>query len=254
MSQPLFQHLPPLAPSERAALKESIRVHGVKVPILVDEDGTVIDGHHRQEFADQLGVDCPELVAAGLDDTQKRTLALELNLNRRQLNREQMRAVITESLQLDPQLSDREHARRTGATHPTVAAVRASLEDAELLQRSVIRIGGDGSVHPATKPDAQSPDADSGPGVEINYDETEAGGHVPETQVRRRQKRRPLPDQLNDMACELRKVTDRLERFHNDDRFMRNREAVASQLRHHLARAIGVLQGIESSMNTPRKG
>ena len=50
MSAPvLFQFLPPLLPSEHQALTESIRTHGVQVPVLVDESGAIIDGHHRDQ-------------------------------------------------------------------------------------------------------------------------------------------------------------------------------------------------------------
>lgn len=42
-------------------LKDSIKRHGVLVPIFVDTDGTVIDGHHRQQYALELGLEYPAL-------------------------------------------------------------------------------------------------------------------------------------------------------------------------------------------------
>lgn len=47
---------------------------------------------------------------------------------RRHLSREQKRELIAESLRADPGLSNREHARRTGASDKTVQAVRADAE------------------------------------------------------------------------------------------------------------------------------
>src|SRR5262249_38288470 len=49
-----YQLLPPLTPEERAALKESIRQHGVMMQIEKDEHGNVLDGHHRLELVEEL--------------------------------------------------------------------------------------------------------------------------------------------------------------------------------------------------------
>ena len=100
----------------------------MQVPITVDENSIVIDGHHRRKIASEIGIDCPQVVKAGLTDTEKRTLALSLNIDRRHLNREQKRALVERSIKADPQLTDREQARRTGADHKTVAKRREELE------------------------------------------------------------------------------------------------------------------------------
>jgi ParB-like chromosome segregation protein Spo0J len=79
--------LPPLPPDQFTALRDNIAVNGVLVPILVDSDGPrrkIIDGNHRKEIAEELGYECPEIVQAGLEDDEKRTLARALNLARRQ--------------------------------------------------------------------------------------------------------------------------------------------------------------------------
>ena len=128
MSAPvLFQFMPPLLPSEYASLTESIRQHGIQVPVLVDENGAIIDGHHRDMIAAELGIDCPRDVRTGLSDSVKRTLAISLNKDRRHLTRAQVQALVEESVKADPQLSDREHARRVGVDHKTVATVRGAL-------------------------------------------------------------------------------------------------------------------------------
>jgi len=41
-----YQLLPPLRPNERVALRDSIATFGVLHPVIVDEDGAVIPGHH----------------------------------------------------------------------------------------------------------------------------------------------------------------------------------------------------------------
>jgi hypothetical protein len=127
VSESAYQVMPPLSPSEVAELRESIRKHGIRVPILVDSDGQVIDGHHRAELAAELGVPCPEQVATGTT-ADLRSLAYTLNLVRRHLTREEKRKLIERSLRSDPQLSNREHARRTGTSHNTVNTIREPLE------------------------------------------------------------------------------------------------------------------------------
>lgn len=124
----LFQFLPRLSDDEYSALETSIREHGVQVPITVDENRSIIDGHHRKEIAERLGVECPRRFAMDLTDEQKRTLALSLNLDRRHLNREQKRELVEKSLRADPHLSDRGHAQRTGVDHKTVGSRRRELE------------------------------------------------------------------------------------------------------------------------------
>ena len=77
--------LPPLAASEFEALKASIKKEGVRDPILVDEEGQILDGHHRYK----IRPDCPHRVIKGLTEGQKRALVLASNLQRRNLSPEQ---------------------------------------------------------------------------------------------------------------------------------------------------------------------
>ena len=55
------------------------------VPVEVDEEGNVLDGHTRVEIAAQLGIDYPTIVRAGLSETERIEHALRLNLLRRHL-------------------------------------------------------------------------------------------------------------------------------------------------------------------------
>lgn len=148
----LYQFLPRLSDDEYTSLEKSIREHGIQVPIVVDENGSVIDGHHRKEIADRLGLPCPRNTARDLDETGKRTLACSLNLDRRHLNREQKREVIAKSLMADPQLSNRQHAERVGASHVTVGAIRQDMESTGQIDQSETRLSADGRERPATQP------------------------------------------------------------------------------------------------------
>ena len=151
----LFQFLPPLSPEEYSSLEASIREHGVQVPIVLDENGVVIDGHYRQKIAQELGVHCPRTHVYDLSEAEKRTLALTLNLDRRNLTREQRRAIVEASLKADPQLSNREHARRTGVDDKTVGKARADLEATADIPQLSHTVGADGksrTTQPARKP------------------------------------------------------------------------------------------------------
>lgn len=96
MSRPFYQLLPDLTPEEYEALKASIAVHGILVPIEVDEQGHVLDGHHRLKAAKELGLPdeaIPRVVRKGLSDEEKVEHVLRLNLLRRHLTREQKQAL-----------------------------------------------------------------------------------------------------------------------------------------------------------------
>lgn len=151
--QVLFQNMPPLSPEEYTALEQSIIHNGIQVPILLDERGTVIDGHHRQKIAQHLGIKCPSRTVSGKTETEKRTLALSLNLDRRHLTREQRRTLAVESLKADPELSNRQHAERVGVDHKTIQAVRAPLVERGEIPHVETRMDSLGRQQPAERID-----------------------------------------------------------------------------------------------------
>ena len=152
-----YQVMPPLASDEYQELYEDIKENGVLVPVLEDEDGVIIDGHHRSRIASELGIPCPIETISNKSDAEKRGMAFTLNLKRRHLNREQRRALIAESLKADPQLSNREHARRTGASPSTVQPIREELEESVQIGHFSKRVDprtGNAS-QPASQPSRQ---------------------------------------------------------------------------------------------------
>lgn len=80
-----YQLLPVLAEDDYQRLRADIAARGVLVPIEVDENGAVLDGHNRQRIAADLGVDCPRVVRKGMAEHEKRLYAVALNQARRQL-------------------------------------------------------------------------------------------------------------------------------------------------------------------------
>lgn len=79
------QPMPHLDAATEAALRDSISEHGVLVPVLVDQDGDVLDGHNRTRIAGELGMDCPTREVWARDDDHRRELARTTNEDRRQL-------------------------------------------------------------------------------------------------------------------------------------------------------------------------
>lgn len=148
----LYQTMPPLAQEDADALERSIRTHGIQTPIIVDEQGNIIDGHHRREIAERCGLSLPVEVRRGLDESTKVALSISLNVDRRQLTREQKREIIAASLRAEPEASNREHARRVGVSDNTVGAVRSDLEERAQIAHVDERTDSLGRQQPASKP------------------------------------------------------------------------------------------------------
>lgn len=142
-----YQLLPPLSDEEYEALKESIRQEGIHIPVEVDEDGNILDGHHRARIALELGIEYPTNVRVGLTEVQKRSLSRTLNTQRRHLSQAQKRMVIADELRENPSDSNNAIAKRLGVSDSTVGIVRSTLGD-EVA--SEWRVGADGKKYPAT--------------------------------------------------------------------------------------------------------
>lgn len=147
-----YQLLPPLSPEDFAALEASIIEHGVLVPVEYDEDGNILDGHHRVQVCESLGLaDWPRFVRKGLSEAEKRTLARELNVSRRHLSSAQKRALIEGQLRDTPSISSRAIAAMLGVDDKTVAKVRRQLVDAAEIPHLEEVEGRDGKKQPARK-------------------------------------------------------------------------------------------------------
>ena len=125
----IYQVMPDLSEDEYAELKSDIASRGVMVPIEFDEQGNVLDGHHRLQICEELNItDYPKVIRAGLTEEEKYTHARKLNLARRHLSQEQKRSLIQQQLQATPEKSDRQIAKDLGVSHHTVSTQRENLE------------------------------------------------------------------------------------------------------------------------------
>ena len=82
-----FDFLRPLTPDEYASLKADIKQNGQRIPMVYDEDGVLLDGHHRECVLRELGI--PEAqwnkqTIALTDDDARFAFVLSANIHRRQ--------------------------------------------------------------------------------------------------------------------------------------------------------------------------
>lgn len=113
MATDRYQLLPPLAEDDYERLKADIRQRGVMVPIEIDEDGNILDGHHRKQIADELGISMPTpIVRKGWKEYQKRLHAARLNLARRHMTTWQK---VRLGEEIEPDLAEEAKARMAAA-------------------------------------------------------------------------------------------------------------------------------------------
>ncbi len=144
-----YQVMPALGEDEYRELKEDIARRGVMVPVEFDEHGNVLDGHHRLQICEELGIkDYPKVIRAGMTEEEKRTHARKLNMARRQLSQEQRRELIRQQLKETPEKSDRQIAAGLGISHHTVSARRNELERTGQIAQLETNIGADGKERP----------------------------------------------------------------------------------------------------------
>jgi ParB-like chromosome segregation protein Spo0J len=79
--------VPELSPEEFESLKQSIKkANGLYVPIIVNQDGIILDGHHRYKACQELGIEPKTIVREFSDKSKEQLFVIECNLIRRQLN------------------------------------------------------------------------------------------------------------------------------------------------------------------------
>ena len=78
-----YQVLPSMPPDQFDALNADIKERGVLVPIAIDEDGHILDGHHRYRACIELGItDFPTIVWPGMSEEDGRMFARKMNMLR----------------------------------------------------------------------------------------------------------------------------------------------------------------------------
>ena len=74
-----------LLPEEFESLKQSIKkANGLYVPIIVNQDGIILDGHHRYKACQELGIEPETIVKEFSDKLEEQLFVIDCNLIRRQ--------------------------------------------------------------------------------------------------------------------------------------------------------------------------
>lgn len=159
-----YQLFPELAPDDFEALKRDIAERGVMVPVEYDEDGNVLDGHHRLRAYEELGREGialpppPSIVREGMTEREKREHVRRLNILRRHLTQEQKRELIREQVRETPERSNRQIAGALGVSDKTVGSVRSELESGAEIPHLDRVEGPDGKSYPRHQPVRQEPE------------------------------------------------------------------------------------------------
>lgn len=149
MNDTMYQVMPPLTADEYAELKSDIQQRGVMVPVEYDEEGNILDGHHRIQICEELGItDFPKIIRTGMTEAEKRTHARKLNMARRQLSREQRRDLILDEALEHPEKSDRQIAKELSVSPTTVGTVRAKAASEGQVSKLDTSTGADGKEYP----------------------------------------------------------------------------------------------------------
>jgi transcriptional regulator with XRE-family HTH domain len=109
LNTPYADLLPPLKTSEREALAADIKANGVLHPVVIDEDGNILDGHHRYA----IDRNAPTRVVEGLSDEEKQAYTIRANLARRNLSLEQTKAVEKRQREIAKKLREADAKRWT---------------------------------------------------------------------------------------------------------------------------------------------
>lgn len=141
-----YQLFPNLTADEMEALTADIRERGVMIPVEFDENGDILDGHHRAQIADSLGIEYPKVVRSGWSEDQKLVHVVALNAHRRQLSATERAEVVAQLRKA--RLSTRAIAKAVGVSKDTV---RRDLIGADAPMPERIETS-DGRTYPASRP------------------------------------------------------------------------------------------------------
>jgi ParB-like chromosome segregation protein Spo0J len=78
--------VPKLSSQEYEFLRQSIKQNGLYIPIIVNQNGVILDGHHRYKICQELGISLSMMVREFTDKRDEWLFVINCNLKRRQLN------------------------------------------------------------------------------------------------------------------------------------------------------------------------
>jgi site-specific DNA-methyltransferase (adenine-specific) len=131
-----YQVMPEFDPDEFERLKKGIKEHGIEYPIIVDTDGSIVDGHHRVKAWKELGKDPSDIPRRVVDepDGEQYHRAYRVNLNRRDVDkREIVKDYLLEHQTRLKEDTQQEIALDIGVDKSTISRAKQDLEDDDKL-------------------------------------------------------------------------------------------------------------------------
>lgn len=130
------------------ALRDSIQRDGFLVPVEYDEEGEILDGHHRVKACLELGISAwPKLIRQNMTEPDKKNHARVLNINRRHLTTQQREKYWKDMR--DDGMSLEAIAKADGTvSHETIRSVFKNLQTETPTKTK----GKDGKSYPQKKP------------------------------------------------------------------------------------------------------
>ena len=123
LKQPYKDLLPPLSTDELEALKADIKANGVLHPVVIDEDGNILDGHHRYSIDNGA----PTITKEGLTVTQKRAFVIRANFVRRNLSPNQKREIHQAQKALAKELKAEDKKNTQASIAATLGVARSTV-------------------------------------------------------------------------------------------------------------------------------
>ncbi len=152
-----YQLLRSLTDEEYESLKQSIETQGVMVPVVYDEDGNILDGHHRVQVCEELGIkNWPSIIQSGLSKAEKKALVLVLNDARRHLSESDRQKIREIRIEIERSMRDEGYSYRriagvVGVSEAQVHKDLATNGGVNRLTPPETVIGADGKKYPAKK-------------------------------------------------------------------------------------------------------
>lgn len=108
-----------MPPDEYKALKESVRQDGLHFPIIINEEGTILDGHNRFEICNELHIE-PKFEKKHFENPLlEKRFVIEANLKRRHLNIFQKVEMALPLLEIEKELAKERMLNGTLASNGT---------------------------------------------------------------------------------------------------------------------------------------
>ena len=106
-------YLPELSEDAYKELKQSIKEHGLYIAITINQNGVLLDGHHRYRVCQELGIEPRFDVIESKDEYEEKRFVIHVNLKRRQLSTFQKYKASKQLLEIEREEARHRHGKKS---------------------------------------------------------------------------------------------------------------------------------------------